>query len=470
MPAEADKARTIYVIARIYKLGQKGMGMELIVDPQTALEQGELHIEPDRYKVTLGKRRLPDDAKRLIPENAFAPSDSTSNFRSTSPEMIATSGREVENDRIMEASPSILTGPSHTQQYSPPRRISGEEQTREKEEEHNMTESTDVHASTLEDSPPLLLPGIESKEKMGGRRSSDDPLQHPGILSTNITSPKPNGSIADGLIEETLHLQDTNSDSGHRDQNNRPFSIFSSAKSAGAGALSIPGSEIQKSPIEWPTSELPKGFRFPADESVPKTSAEDTSKSLDLLKDGAKDAALLYQLSDDPLMTSSSSQFPFAKPHPSQAAFVSETSLSNPQPGNPTFNTATHTQFLSYLEYDNHVDIIRQYQSTGFTPPESFWSFEEIRIGAYNGVTKVDWPLYHEDFQCIGFGPPYEGLSFEEVRLQHYLQAKEPRDYQSDDDNWDAALCEAPQASEEDKAGLHNQPIRVTILEAEIFL
>lgn len=42
----------IYVLLRVYKLGQEGMGMRMIIDPQAEREKGQLTFEADTYTVT----------------------------------------------------------------------------------------------------------------------------------------------------------------------------------------------------------------------------------------------------------------------------------------------------------------------------------------------------------------------------------------------------------------------------------
>lgn len=41
----------IYLILRIYKLGQKGMGMRILLDPATLEQEGHLVFEPESYTV-----------------------------------------------------------------------------------------------------------------------------------------------------------------------------------------------------------------------------------------------------------------------------------------------------------------------------------------------------------------------------------------------------------------------------------
>ena len=42
----------IYVILRVFKLGQKGMGVKVIVDPETKRRNGELNFEAESHTVS----------------------------------------------------------------------------------------------------------------------------------------------------------------------------------------------------------------------------------------------------------------------------------------------------------------------------------------------------------------------------------------------------------------------------------
>ena len=42
----------IYLILRVYKLGQEDMGMRILLDPATMEKRGQLIFEPERYTVS----------------------------------------------------------------------------------------------------------------------------------------------------------------------------------------------------------------------------------------------------------------------------------------------------------------------------------------------------------------------------------------------------------------------------------
>ena len=43
----------VYIIYRVYKLGQPGMGMRIIVNPQSERRKGNLKFEADKYRMSL---------------------------------------------------------------------------------------------------------------------------------------------------------------------------------------------------------------------------------------------------------------------------------------------------------------------------------------------------------------------------------------------------------------------------------
>lgn len=52
LQADVAGTREVYLIARIFSLGDSGIGFKLYVDPETLRKSGELQFKADKYVVT----------------------------------------------------------------------------------------------------------------------------------------------------------------------------------------------------------------------------------------------------------------------------------------------------------------------------------------------------------------------------------------------------------------------------------
>lgn len=72
-------ATNIYIILRVFNLGQDNIGMRLYVDPATMKREGQLLFEPSSYIVTPGveaeERVEPGQAEDLVEEQQAEPEE-----------------------------------------------------------------------------------------------------------------------------------------------------------------------------------------------------------------------------------------------------------------------------------------------------------------------------------------------------------------------------------------------------------